>query len=150
ILRTWQTAHKMKVQRGPLQDDKGKNNDNYRVKRYIAKYTINPAITHGISEYVGSVEVGKYADLVLWDPGFFGVKPEIIFKNGMAVGARMGDPNGAISLPQPVIYRPMYGYYGRAIQRNGFNFVSGISLENGNIERLGLTKGCLPVKGVRK
>jgi urease subunit alpha len=149
ILRTWQTAHKMKLQRGPLQEDKGKDNDNFRVKRYVAKYTINPAKTHGIGEYVGSVEVGKYADLVLWDPGFFGVKPEIIFKNGMAVGARMGDPNGAISLPQPVIYRPMYGYSGKSIQKNGFNFVSGISLENGNINRLGLTKGSLPVKGCR-
>ncbi|WP_304412026.1 urease subunit alpha [Pontibacter sp. BAB1700] len=141
IMRTWQTAHKMKVQRGPLAEDKASGADNLRVKRYISKYTINPAKTHGVSDYVGSIEVGKYADLVLWEPGMFGVKPEIIFKNGVAVGARMGDPNGSISLPQPVIYRPMWGYYGRSIQTSGFNFVSQISMENGSINKLGLGKG---------
>ncbi|WP_266205048.1 urease subunit alpha [Pontibacter kalidii] len=150
VLRTWQTAHKMKLQRGPLQEDKGKDNDNYRAKRYVAKYTINPAITHGISQYVGSIEVGKYADLVLWETGLFGVKPEVIFKNGMIVGSRLGDPNGAISLPQPIMYRSMFGYRGKAISQCSFNFVSGISLENGNINRLGLAKGALPVKGCRK
>ncbi|MBF8963566.1 urease subunit alpha [Pontibacter sp. FD36] len=150
ILRTWQTAHKMKVQRGPLQEDKASGADNLRVKRYISKYTINPAKAHGVADYVGSIEVGKYADLVLWDPGMFGVKPEIIFKNGIAVGARMGDPNGSISLPQPVIYRPMWGYYGKSIQTSGFNFVSQISLDNGNINKLGLGKGFLPVRGCRK
>ncbi|GGK69607.1 urease subunit alpha [Rufibacter glacialis] len=150
ICRTWQTAHKMKIQRGPLAPDKGKDSDNFRVKRYIAKYTINAALAQGIDHYVGSIEVGKYADLVLWDTALFGVKPDMILKNGFIVGAKMGDPNGSISLPQPVIYRPMFGTLGKAVRRAGFNFVSGISLENGNIGRLGLSKNSLPVKGCRK
>lgn len=150
ISRTWQTAHKMKIQRGPLLQDKGKDNDNYRVKRYVAKYTINPAKAQGVDYCIGSVEVGKYADLVLWDTGLFGVKPDMILKNGMIVGAKMGDPNGSISLPQPVIYRSMFGSLGKSIGRAGFNFVSGVSLENGNINRLGLSKNSLAVKGCRK
>lgn len=149
ILRTWQTAHKMKLQRGPLSPDK-EGADNFRAKRYIAKYTINPAKAHGIDKYVGSVEVGKYADLVLWDTGLFGVKPDMIIKAGLVVGAKMGDPNGSISLPQPVMYRPMFGHYGKAIQNCSFNFVSAVSLKNGNIKRLNLSKKSLPVMGCRK
>lgn len=149
IMRTWQTAHKMKIQRGALPQDNGKDADNYRVKRYISKYTINPAKAHGIDRYVGSVEIGKYADLVLWDTALFGVKPDMILKGGLIVGAKMGDPNGSISLPQPVIYRPMFGYYGKAIQQCSFNFVSAISLKNGAIKRLGLNKRSLPVIGCR-
>jgi urease subunit alpha len=122
ICRTWQTAHKMKVQRGFLPEDSGA--DNFRARRYIAKYTINPAIAHGISNYVGSVEAGKLADLVLWKPAFFGIKPAMIIKGGMIVAAPMGDPNASIPTPQPVHYRPMFGAFGRALETTSFTFVS--------------------------
>ena len=113
LIRTWQTAHKMKVQRGRLAEESG-DNDNFRVKRYIAKVTINPAIAHGISEHIGSVEVGKRADLVLWNPAFFGVKPDMVLLGGTIAAAPMGDPNASIPTPQPVHYRPMFGAYGKA------------------------------------
>ncbi|MEN9684496.1 MAG: hypothetical protein RLZZ28_282, partial [Bacteroidota bacterium] len=150
VIRTWQTAHKMKLQRGPLSEDSKSNNDNFRAKRYVAKYTINPAITHGIDSYVGSVEVGKIADLVLWKPQFFGVKPEMIYKSGVIVHAKMGDSNASIPTPQPVIYRNMYGAYGEALTKTNYNFVSKISIESGNIQKLGLKRKSLPVKGCRK
>jgi urease subunit alpha len=151
VSRTWQTAHKMKVQRGVLNDKDGKSEgDNFRVKRYVSKYTINPAKAHGIDQYVGSVEVGKYADLVLWKPALFGVKPELIVKGGMILGAKMGDPNASIPTPQPIIYRPMFGSYGKALSQTCFNFVSDISIKNGTIKKLALAKTSLPVKGCRK
>ena len=114
ITRTWQTAHKMKIQRGALPEDEGHGNDNFRAKRYIAKYTINPAITHGISEYVGSVEKGKFADLVLWNPAFFGSKPDIIIKGGMIIASKMGDANASIPTTEPKMYRNMFGAHGLA------------------------------------
>ena len=123
IIRTWQTADKMKKQRGTLTGEKG-DNDNVRVKRYIAKYTINPAIAHGVSKHIGSVEKGKLADLVLWSPAFFGVKPEIIIKGGSIVAAQMGDPNASIPTPQPVHYRPMFGAFGKALTASSLVFVS--------------------------
>ena len=137
ICRTWQTAHKMKVQRGLLPEDKA--TDNFRVKRYIAKYTINPAITHGISHEVGSVEVGKLADLVLWKPAFFGIKPAIILKGGMIAAAAMGDPNASIPTPQPVHFRPMFGAYGKANDATSVLFVSQAAKDND----LGNSLGCL-------
>ncbi|MEN5233524.1 urease subunit alpha [Sphingobacterium faecium] len=149
ISRTFQTAHKMKIQRGPLAEDKSNNNDNFRVKRYISKYTINPAKAHGIDQYIGSIEPGKIADLILWKPAMFGVKPEMIIKGGMIVGAKMGDINASIPTPQPIIYRPMFGNYGKALQRICFNFVSKVSLENGNIKKLNLSRVSLPVQGCR-
>jgi urease subunit alpha len=149
VIRTWQTAHKMKIQRGPLPEDVKSGNDNFRAKRYVSKYTINPAISHGISSYVGSIEVGKIADLVLWKPQFFGVKPEMIYKAGMIVHARMGDANASIPTPQPVVYRNMYGAYGEALTKTNFNFVSKISIDSGNIKKLGLKRESLPVKGCR-
>jgi urease subunit alpha len=149
VIRTWQTAHKMKLQRGALPEDAKSDNDNYRVKRYVAKYTINPAISHGISDYVGSVEIGKIADLVLWKPEFFGVKPEMIYKAGMVVHARMGDSNASIPTPQPVIYRQMYGALGDALAKTNFNFVSKVSIDSGNIKKLGLKRESLPVKNCR-
>lgn len=149
VTRTWQTAHKMKIQRGPLPQDAGKDNDNFRVKRYVSKYTINPAKAHGIAQYVGSIEPGKYADMILWKPALFGVKPELVIKGGMIVGAKMGDPNASIPTPQPIIYRPMYGALGRALQKTCFNFVSQAALKNGSIAKLGLHKTMLPVKGCR-
>jgi urease subunit alpha len=149
IIRTWQTADKMKKQRGLLPEDKDLGSDNFRAKRYVAKYTINPAITHGISKYVGSVEVGKYADLVLWKPAFFGVKPEMIIKAGMITASRMGDANASIPTPQPVIYRNMFGAFGKAKYKCCMTFVSKASLENGNIEKLGLNKIVLPVENCR-
>jgi urease subunit alpha len=149
VCRTWQTAHKMRLQRGPLNEDKGKDNDNFRVKRYVAKYTINPAKAHGIDRYVGSIEPGKHADLILWKPEFFGTKPELIIKGGMILGAKMGDPNASIPTPQPIIYRPMFGQYGKALSKTCFNFVSAISLKNGNIEKLNLSRTSLPVVGCR-
>lgn len=149
ISRTFQTAHKMKVQRGPLSEDKAGNNDNFRVKRYIAKYTINPAKAHGIDEYIGSIEKGKYADLVLWKASMFGVKPELIIKGGMILGAKMGDANGSIPTPQPVLYRPMFGSFGKALPKVCYNFVSKISIDNGNIAKLKLSRACLPVKNCR-
>ncbi|MBB4823450.1 urease subunit alpha [Sporosarcina luteola] len=148
IIRTWQVAHKMKKDRGYLEGDH-EHCDNNRVKRYIAKYTINPAITHGVSEYVGSVEVGKIADLVLWDPAFFGVKPEMVLKNGFIVQSLMGDANASIPTPQPVIYRPMYGQYGKALGSTSITFISQSAFENKVHEQLGLQKMILPVKGIR-
>ena len=149
ILRTWQTAHKMKTQRGALAGDRT-DHDNQRAKRYIAKYTINPAITHGISHAVGSIEVGKLADLVLWKPAFFGVKPSLIVKGGMIIAAAMGDPNASIPTPQPVHYRPMFGAFGGALQATSFTFVSQAALANDIRTRLGLGKQVIAVKGTRK
>jgi urease subunit alpha len=147
IIRTWQTAHKMKVQRGALQQD-SERNDNFRVKRYIAKYTINPALTHGISHVVGSIEVGKLADLVLWRPAFFGVKPSTILKGGMIAAAAMGDPNASITTPQPVHYRNMFGAYGGAL-KTSVTFVSQAALSNPAVAALGLQKPLVAVKGTR-
>ena len=149
ITRTWQTAHKMKVQRGPLPEDKGNENDNYRIKRYISKYTINPAIAQGISEYVGSIELGKMADLVLWKPSLFGVKPEIIIKGGMIIAAKMGDPNASIPTPQPVFYRPMFGAHGKALHKTCATFVSQVSLDKGIVQGYNLQRMVLPVKNCR-
>src|SRR5881392_2634371 len=137
IIRTWQTADKMKKQRGKLKEDNG-NNDNFRVKRYIAKYTINPAIAHGVSKLIGSVEKGKLADLVLWSPAFFGVKPDCVIKGGSIVAAPVGDPNASIPTPQPVHYRPMFGAFGGAIARGSLSFVSQLSLNEGTVESYGL------------
>ena len=139
ITRTWQTAHKMKVQRGPLEQDSDRN-DNFRVKRYISKYTINPAIAHGVSEAVGSVEVGKLADLVLWKPAFFGIKPAMILKGGFIAAAPMGDPNASIPTPQPVHYRPMFGSYGHAPAATSLTFVSGKTDQNSLKQTLGLAR----------
>ncbi|MDD3517345.1 MAG: urease subunit alpha [Chromatiales bacterium] len=147
ISRTWQTAHKMKVQRGALPGD-GRA-DNLRVKRYVAKYTINPAITHGIAHVVGSVEVGKLADLVLWKPAFFGVKPSLIIKGGMIAAAPMGDPNASIPTPQPVHYRPMFGAFGRALTVTSVSFVSQAALDARIGETLGLAKTLVAVRGTR-
>ncbi|MBN8920248.1 MAG: urease subunit alpha, partial [Rhizobiales bacterium] len=148
VIRTWQTAHKMKVQRGRLPAEAG-NNDNARAKRYVAKYTINPAIAHGVSKHIGSVEVGKLADLVLWAPAFFGVKPECIIKAGTIVAAPMGDPNASIPTPQPVHYRPMFGAYGKAIIAGAFTFVSLAAFESDLREKLGVAREFLPVQNVR-
>lgn len=148
ILRTWQTAHKMKVQRGRLAQETGEN-DNARVKRYVAKYTINPAIAQGLSRHVGSVEVGKLADLVLWDPAFFGVKPELVLKAGTISMALMGDPNASIPTPQPVHYRPMFGGFGRAMAASAITFVSKAALEDGIGQRLGLAREVVAVEGTR-
>ncbi len=145
IIRTWQTAHKMKLQRGPLGEDAGGEADNFRVRRYIAKYTINPAITHGISHVVGSIEPGKLADLVLWRPAFFGVKPSLIIKGGMIAAAAMGDPNASIPTPQPVHYRPMFGSFGRAL-KTAVTFVSQAALANPAVQALKLSK---PLEAVR-
>lgn len=149
IIRTWQTAHKMKLQRGPLPEDKGNGNDNYRAKRYIAKYTINPAIAHGVSDIIGSVEVGKLADLVLWSPAFFGVKPDCIIKGGAIAAAPMGDANASIPTPQPVHYRPMFGSYGRAVGSTSVTFVSKAAVEGQLAQRLGVLKPLHPVSNVR-
>lgn len=148
IMRTWQTAHKMKVQRGPLPGDSGRN-DNTRVKRYVAKYTINPAIAHGISHVVGSLEVGKLADLVLWRPAFFGVKPSMVLKGGMIACAQMGDPNASIPTPQPVYMRPMFGAFGGGLKKS-LTFVSQAAFEAGVAQRLGLAKRVVPVRATRK
>ena len=148
ILRCWQTAHKMKVQRGPLPGD-GPGNDNARVKRYVAKLAINPAIAHGISHEVGSVEVGKWADLVLWKPAFFGVKPSIILKGGSIALAAMGDPNASIPTPQPVHYRPMFAAFGGALARSSLSFVSQAGLAAGVGQRYGLQKTLAAVRGIR-
>jgi urease subunit alpha len=149
IIRTWQTAHKMKVQRGALPEDAHNGNDNFRVKRYISKYTINPAITHGISSYVGSLEPGKLADMVLWKPALFGAKPELIIKGGTIIASRMGDPNASIPTPQPVIYRPMFGAYGKALHATAATFVSKLSLERNIVQQYGLQKMILPVMNCR-
>lgn len=148
ILRTWQTADKMKRQRGPLPGEKP-GSDNLRVRRYIAKYTINPALTHGIASHVGSVEVGKLADLVLWKPMFFGVKPDLVLKAGTIAAAAMGDPNASIPTPQPVHYRPMFGAFGRALVQSSVTFVSGASLEADIGNALSLAKPLAPVAGTR-
>ncbi|HNQ76145.1 MAG TPA: urease subunit alpha, partial [Pseudothauera hydrothermalis] len=149
ITRTWQTAHKMKVQRGALPEDAASGGaDNFRVKRYIAKYTINPAITHGIAHVVGSIEPGKLADLVLWRPAFFGVKPSLILKGGAIVAAAMGDPNASIPTPQPVHYRPMFASFGKALSRS-LTFVSQAALANPALAALGLAKPLEAVRGCR-
>jgi urease subunit alpha len=148
IIRTWQTAHKMKLQRGRLAEETG-DNDNFRVKRYVAKYTINPAIVHGISQHIGSVEVGKRADLVLWNPAFFGVKPEMVLLGGTIVMAQMGDPNASIPTPQPVHSRPMFGAFGRAVERSAVTFVSQAALAGDVKGRYGLAKDTLAVAGTR-
>jgi urease subunit alpha len=148
ITRTWQTAHKMKVQRGPLSEDRD-GHDNFRAKRYVAKYTINPAITHGISHEVGSLEAGKVADIVLWKPAFFAVKPALIVKGGLIVAAPMGDPNASIPTPQPVHYRTMFGGLGRACGATGIVFVSRAAEGLDVRGKLGLTKRAVSVKGTR-
>lgn len=148
IIRTWQTADKMKKQRGPLPEETG-DNDNMRVRRYIAKYTINPALSHGIAEHVGSVEVGKLADLVLWKPMFFGVKPDLILKCGSIAAAAMGDPNASIPTPQPVHYRPMFAGFGKSLTASSVIFVSQAALGNGLNESLGISKTLLGVSGTR-
>ena len=148
ITRTWQTAHKMKVQRGALGPDPSRH-DNFRVRRYIAKYTINPAITHGVADEIGSVEVGKLADLVLWQPAFFGVKPAMIIKGGMIAAAPMGDPNASIPTPQPVHYRPMFGALGGAVAETSLTFVSKAARDGGLRERLGLRKRLVACRNTR-
>jgi len=148
VTRTWQTAHKMKVQRGPLDSDTDRN-DNNRIKRYIAKYTINPAIAHGISHEVGSIEVGKLADLVLWKPAFFGTKPSLVIKGGMIATAPMGDPNASIPTPQPVHYRPMFGSFGKAVHSTSMIFLSQAAEKAGIAEQLGLQSLIGVVKGCR-
>jgi urease subunit alpha len=160
IIRTWQTAHKMKVQRGylpPLTSSKQEavsemsaENDNFRAKRYVAKYTINPAITHGIAEYVGSVEEGKLADLCLWRPAFFGVKPEMVIKGGAIAWSQMGDANASIPTPQPVHMRPMFGSFGGAIAATSLTFVSQAALEQGIPSQLRLQKAAVAVSGTRQ
>jgi len=148
IIRTWQTAHKMKVQRGPLPEDSARS-DNFRVKRYVAKYTINPAITHGIAHEVGSVEVGKLADVVLWKPAFFGVKPSVVLKGGFIACAPMGDPNASIPTPQPTHYRPMFGAFGGARTSTSVTFVSQAALDAGVGDRLGLRRRLVACRGTR-
>ncbi|MCR5857728.1 urease subunit alpha [Mesorhizobium sp. J428] len=147
-IRTWQTAHKMKLQRGRLKEETG-DNDNYRVKRYIAKYTINPAIAHGLSRHIGSVEVGKRADLVLWNPAFFGIKPDMVLVGGMIAAAPMGDPNGSIPTPQPVHYRPMFGAYGKAMTASSVTFVSKAAVDLGVRAKLGVEKELVAVENTR-
>ena len=149
ILRTWQTAHKNKVQLGPLKGDSSRN-DNERVKRYVAKYTINPAITHGIANHVGSIEGGKLADLVLYDAAYFGVKPFLVLKGGLLVNAQMGDPNASIATPQPVYMRPQFAAYGRALSKSCLTFVSKASLQHGIGERYGLQRELVAVENCRK
>jgi urease subunit alpha len=148
IIRTWQTADKMKKQRGPLREDKG-NNDNARAKRYIAKYTINPAIAHGVSKLIGSVEKGKLADLVLWSPAFFGVKPDMIIKGGSIVAALMGDPNASIPTPQPVHYRPMFGAFAGARTASSVVFASKAAVRAGLGKKLGIAKTLVAVENTR-
>jgi urease subunit alpha len=148
IIRTWQTADKMRKQRGPLPEETG-NNDNFRVRRYVAKYTINAALAHGVASYIGSIETGKFADLVLWKPAFFGVKPDLVLKSGVIVAALMGDPNASIPTPQPVYSRPMFGAFGRAQTAGRFTFISQLAMQNGIVEELGLQSVVLPVKNIR-
>ncbi|MAC61770.1 MAG: urease subunit alpha [SAR116 cluster bacterium] len=149
ISRTWQTAHKMKVQRGRLKDEIG-NNDNQRVKRYIAKYTINPAIAHGISKHIGTLEVNKRADIVIWDPAFFGAKPEIILIGGSIACAQMGDPNASIPTPQPIHSRPMFSSYGRSLEKSSVTFVSNEALKQQSLSDANIYKDLLPVENTRK
>jgi urease subunit alpha len=148
IIRTWQTADKMKRQRGPLKEERG-DNDNARAKRYIAKYTINPAIAHGVSKHIGSVETGKLADLVLWSPAFFGVKPDLVIKGGSIVAAPMGDPNASIPTPQPVHYRPMFAAFGKALTASSLIFTSKAALEEGLGSKLGINKTLVAVENTR-
>jgi urease subunit alpha len=148
IIRTWQTADKMKRQRGPLAED-SERNDNFRAKRYVAKYTINPALTHGLAEHIGSVEIGKLADLVIWSPAFFGVKPDMVLKGGTIAAALMGDPNASIPTPQPVHYRPMFGAYGAALQASAVTFLPAVAISGGVAERLGLARMILPARNIR-
>jgi len=148
LIRTWQTADKMKKQRGRLKEETGEN-DNFRVRRYIAKYTINPAIAHGMSRHIGSVEVGKRADLVLWSPAFFGVKPEMVLLGGTIAAAPMGDPNASIPTPQPMHYRPMFGAFGKSPARSSVTFISQAAYDNSLQRRLGVDKGMLPVENTR-
>ena len=148
VIRTWQTADKMKRQRGRLPED-GDRADNFRVKRYLAKYTINPALTHGLAEHIGSVEMGKLADLCLWSPAFFGVKPDLVLKAGTIVAALMGDPNASIPTPQPVYYRPMFGAFGRALSASSVTFLPSLAIERAVPERLGLQRMVLPARGIR-
>ena len=148
-IRTWQTAHKMKVQRGSLPEDGRSGNDNFRAKRYIAKYTINPAIAHGMARHIGSVEAGKLADLVVWSPAFFGVKPDMVIKGGVIAAALMGDPNASIPTPQPVHYRPMFGAYGKARTSSSLTFVSKAAVANGLASKLGVAKELVAVENTR-
>src|SRR5271167_2175130 len=148
IIRTWQTADKMKRQRGRLPEDSDRS-DNFRARRYIAKYTINPALTHGLAEHIGSVEVGKLADLVLWSPAFFGVKPDMVLRGGMIAAALMGDPNASIPTPQPVHYRPMYGAFGKALAATAVTFLPAIAIERGLPAQLGIERMVLPARGIR-
>ena len=148
VLRCWQTAHKMKLQRGALEGD-SERNDNTRVKRYIAKLTINPALSHGAAHEVGSIEVGKWADLVFWRPAFFGVKPSLIVKGGFIAAAAMGDANASIPTPQPVHYRPMFGSFGGALAAGSLTFVSQAALDSGVVASYGLQKTLAVVKGCR-
>jgi urease subunit alpha len=148
LIRTWQTADKMKRQRGRLAEETG-DNDNARVKRYIAKYTINPALAHGLARHVGSIAVGKRADLVLWDPAFFGVKPSLILLGGTIAAAAMGDPNASIPTPQPVHYRPMFGAFGRSRTAGSVTFVSQAAAASGLARELGVAKPLVPVQGTR-
>jgi urease subunit alpha len=148
VCRTWQTAHKMRLERGRLEDEQG-DNDNVRIRRYIAKYTINPAIAHGVAGEIGSVEVGKLADLALWKPAFFGVKPELVLKGGFIAWAQMGDPNASIPTPQPLVMRPMFGAYGRAVGATSVAFVSRLALDEGVPLRYGLAKRLVAVSGCR-
>jgi urease subunit alpha len=148
IIRTWQTADKMKSQRGTLPEDSSRN-DNFRVKRYVAKYTINPAIAHGMSHIVGSLEVGKWADLVVWKPAFFGVKPALVLKGGSIALAAMGDPNASIPTPQPVHYRPQFGAFGSALAHGSLTFVSQAAQQAGVRERYGLQKQTIAVQACR-
>ena len=151
VIRTWQMADKMKKDRGQLESDKFSNrkSDNFRAKRYIAKYTVNPAITHGISDYVGSIEVGKMADIVFYKPATFGVKPEMVLKGGVIAYAGMGDPNASISTPQPFMYRPMFGFYGDVSARISALFVAQEAISKGELEELGIKKMLKPIKGTR-
>jgi urease subunit alpha len=149
IIRTWQTADKMKKQRGALPQDRGKDNDNFRVKRYIAKYTINPAIAHGVSRLVGSVEKGKLADLVLWQPSFFGVKPDCIIKGGSIVAGPMGDPNASIPTPQPVHYRPMFAGFGKSLTASSVVFTSKAAAASGLARKLKIDKTLYAVQNTR-
>jgi urease subunit alpha len=148
IIRTWQTADKMKRQRGPLAEDNDRN-DNFRVKRYVAKYTINPALTHGLAEQIGSVEIGKLADLVVWSPAFFGVKPDLVLKLGTIAAALMGDPNASIPTPQPVHYRPMFGAFGRALSASAATFLPATAIARGLPQQLGLERVVMPAHRIR-
>ena len=148
IIRTWQTAHKMKVQRGRLSEETG-GNDNFRVKRYLAKYTINPAIAHGISKHIGSIENGKRADLVIWDPAFFGVKPEMVLIGGSIACSQMGDPNASIPTPQPIYTRPMFSSFGRSLEKSSVTFTSNIAIERQSLQNADLKKELLPVTNTR-